>query len=177
MHILINLFFEAIDREIKIDNPEYIFNKFYKGYEKDMYCADRMVDIYIKEIILKDHFKDICVQYLGYDSLERFSPNGRRIKVPHREWLITKGPTNFQKTPRIITSSAPNPKERFYNYLLMDWDVHILPRYMFNEQTGMYEKEPEYLGFHYSDKEEILAKEIASIKKLVPLEDRPKYFR
>ena len=170
-------FFEAIDRQIKIDSPEYIFKKFYKGYEKDMYSAEGMVDIYIKEIILKDHFKDVCVQYLGYDSLERFAPDGRRIRVPQREWLVSDGPTNFQKTPRIITSSSPNPNERFFNYLLMNWGIHILPRYMFNKQTGKYEKVPEYLNFHYSDKEERLGKEIKSIKRLVPLEERPKYFR
>ena len=34
-------------------------------------------------MIVKDNFKDICVQYLGYDSLERFSPNGNIIK-PHK---------------------------------------------------------------------------------------------
>lgn len=171
-------FFEAINRQIKVDNPNDIFKKFDNGSEM---CIGSNYSwgygYYIKKMILKDHFKDICVQYLGYDSLERFSPNGKIIKPTRRECLFTNGPTKFQKTPRVITSSVSNPNERFYNYLLMNWNVHILPRYIFNEQTGIYEKEPECLNFHYRDEERIFEEEIKSIKRLVPLEDRPKYFR
>ena len=132
---------------------------------------------YICKMIISDHFKDICVQYLGYDSLERFSPNGNIIKPHMREYILNDGPTNFQKTPRIITTSSPTPNERFYNYLLMNWDLHIIPRYIFNEEKGVYEEEPEYMNYHSNTKEENYQKEIKSIRKSIRLEDRYKYFR
>ena len=171
-------FFEAIDRLIKVDNPDDIFQKFDSHAEQCIGHDYRgEYGYYICQRILNDNFKDICVQYLGYDALERFSPNGQVIKPSKREFLFVEGPTSFQKIPRVITSSAPNPNERFYNYLLMNWDVHIIPRYMFNEEQGVYEKAFEYLNYHHNAKEEIYKEEIKSIKRLVPLEKRYKYFR
>lgn len=170
-------FFEAIARLIKVDNSD----KYIEQQKKygDYFFRDYKGEYgkYICKMIISDHFKDICVQYLGYDSLERFSPDGSIIKPPIREFIITDGPTNFQKTPRIITTSSPNPSERFYNYLLMNWKLHILPRYNFNEKKGIYEKEPEYMNYHTNTKEENYKKEIKSIKKSIRLEDRYKYFR
>ena len=59
----------------------------------------------------------------------------------------------------------------------MNWKLHILPRYNFNEKKGIYEKEPEYMNYHTNTKEENYKKEIKSIKKSIRLEDRYKYFR
>ena len=171
-------FFEAIGRQIKVDNPDEFIEK-QKKYYGDCFFRDYQKEYgqHICEVIVKDNFKDICVQYLGYDSLERFSPNGNIIKPHMREYILNDGPTNFQKTPRIITTSSPTPNERFYNYLLMNWDLHIIPRYIFNEEKGVYEEEPEYMNYHSNTKEENYQKEIKSIKKSIRLEDRYKYFR
>ena len=54
--------------------------------------------------------------------------------------------------------------------------IHRLPRYYYNERTGVYEKS-DFNILYQSEKEERLAKEIQSVKKLVPLKERPKYFR
>lgn len=171
-------FFEAIARQIKVDNPDAYIER-QKKYYGDYFFRDYQKEYgqHICKMIINDNFKDICVQYLGYDSLERFSPDGRLIKPPVREYILTDGPTNFQKTPRVITTSAPNPNERFYNYLLMNWDLHIIPRYIFNENKGVYEVQPKYMNYHLNTKEENYQKEIKSIKKLVRLENRYKYFR
>lgn len=124
----------------------------------------------MKEELLS-HLKDICVQYLGYDALERFSPDGSLIEVPDR---YEDYDSYFLDTPRVITSSYPN--ERYYNYLIMNWDVHSVPRYYYNLQTGLYEKD-DFSMFYQSDAEQRLGEEIKSIRKLVPLDERKNYFR
>ena len=48
---------------------------------------------------------------------------------------VSKESFDFKENPRVITSSYPNINERYYNYLLMDWAVHKIPRYYFNETT------------------------------------------
>lgn len=171
-------FFEAINRQIKVDNIDGLFEKYNKLYGP--FSSNRKRVIHDTQMqILKDHFKDICVQYLGYDSLETYSPDGKPIIPVIFHLMVQEGPTDFQKTPRVITSSVINPNERFFNYLIMNWKVNKLPRYKFNEETGIYI--PEYLELYHNDKiqleEQIYEKEIQKIKKLVPLEKRPNYFK
>ena len=84
--------------------------------------------------------------------------------------------TYFYKIPRIITTSYNNINERFYNFLLMDWAIHKLPRYLWDEKEQKYIEEPVIRDFYQNDTEEIMKKEIASIKRLVPKKDRYKYF-
>ena len=166
-------FFETIGRQIRIENPEEVKKRLGDFYN-DMSDSE-IESIYhnhLKDELIR-FFKDICVQYLGYDSIERFKPDGSPIEIPYS---YQNYDFDFQENPRIITSSYPNTNERYYNYLLMDWDVHKLPRYNFNEKTGLYERS-DFNIFYQSDKEEKIGKEIQSIKKLVPLKERPKYFR
>ena len=170
-------FFEAISRQIRVDNIDDLFEKYNKLYGTFVSNENSVVHD-IQEQILKNHFKDINVQYLGYDALETYSPNGEPIKPVSFKLIVEDGPTDFQKTPRVITSSVINPNERFFNYLIMGWKVHRLPRYRFNDETGMYSTE--YLELYHDDKiqleEQIYEKEIKKIKKLVPLEKRPSHF-
>lgn len=126
----------------------------------------------MKEELLS-YFKDICVQYLGYDSLERFKTNGDNLNIPSFGEYYN---FDFLANPRIITSSYPNINERYYNYLLMDWVVHRLPRYNYNEETGLYEKSA-FSMIYQSETEQKLEQEIQSIKKNVPIKERKKYFR
>ena len=123
------------------------------------------------------YFKDIAVCYLRYDSIERFMPNGEIIKVPYNNNYIScfnPYSTYFWYTPRIITTSYPNINERFFNFKIMNWSIHKLPRYTFNEKTLKYEVEPDYYDFIFSKTEEIYEKEIEAIKRLVPLKERYK---
>lgn len=168
-------FFESIQRKITIENPDVAKNRI-KYYYRECHLSDYRLDsIYEDELKheLLSHFKDICVQYLGYDSLERFQPNGTLIKIP---LYGDYEKFDFLANPRVITSSYPNTNERYFNYLVMNWTVHKLPRYYYNEKTGIYEKS-DFSLFYQNETEQKLEKEIQSIKKLVPLKERYKYFR
>jgi len=123
---------------------------------------------------LMQYVKDIYVQYLGYDSIERFY-FGKPVKKATYFGLDSH--EEFDRFPRTITTSCPNVYERFYNYMLMDWDIHRLSKYRYNEETGKYEEEPSYMQMYETEKEKVLCKEIKSIKKEVPLLERPQYFR
>jgi len=163
-------FFETLGKEIFVMSYEkYItINKMDKY---DWRSQDGLYRNYLKKELIS-YFKDICVQYLRYDSIERFKPDGENIILPknrNKEYVL--------EIPRIITTSSPIPNERFYNYLLMDWVIHRLPRYIYNEQTGIFEKESDFYSFYQTEKEQKLDQEIQSIKKLVPIRERYKYFR
>lgn len=123
---------------------------------------------------LMSHFKDISVQYLGYDSLERFTTSNKVIKIEPEN--IENYESYLLSNPRKITTSCLNPNERFFNFLAMDYEVTVLPRYFFNEKTRQFETHP-LLEFYQTDKEKILKKELQSIKRLVPLDKRQQYFR
>ena len=171
-------FFETIGRTIEVISA------------KDFMLANNLKDsddptrklyrIYLKRELMQ-YFKDIVVGYLGYDSLERFQPNGQLIKIPYdiKEYHSFYKPYSsyFYHTPRIITTSSSNINERFYNHLLMEWSIHKIPRYYWNTQILRFEQEPNYREYYYNEKEEILGKEIQAIKRLVPLKKRYKYFR
>ena len=164
-------FFETVGRKIEVSSREVFASEHPWLDTKDI---RRTENLYRENIMLElmKYFKDIAVMYLGYDSIERFKPDGKAVEIP--SW--NEGHKFNEPRPRIITSSYPNINERYYNYLLMDWDVHRLPNYIFNEKTGLYEKS-DFNLFYQSETEENLGKEIQSIKKLVPLKERQKYFR
>ncbi len=125
-----------------------------------------------KELLL--FLKEICVQYLGYDAIEEFMPNGKLLKIPAYYCYYPKDYYTFYDKPRIITTTKNNVNEIFYNYLLMNWKVQKLAKYIFNETTQRYEIN----NFSFqSEKDEIYEKEIQAIKKYVPLRERTKYFR
>ncbi len=168
-------FFDAIQRKITIEDPNVVQERLRYRYRNCDFSDYEIEEVYLEHLAneLMAYFKDICVQYLGYDSLERFKPDGAEIKIPKR---YTEYSFDFLKNPRVITSSYPNINERYYNYLLMDWTIHKLPRYNYNENTGIYEQSNFDL-FYQSETEQKLEEEIKSIKRLVPLKERPKYFR
>ena len=118
--------------------------------------------------------KDICVQYLGYDSIEQVKPDGTFLKFPDYYYLYPKDYLTYFEKPRIITSHNSNVTQRFFNYLLMDWKIQESPKYFFNPETNRFELEQSQKFF---SRDEIYQEEIDSIRRLVPLKDRPKYFR
>lgn len=124
---------------------------------------------------LMSYMKDFCVQYLGYDSIERAMPE-YDLNILNNIYSASNGYV-FSPNPRIITTSARNVNERFYNWLLMDWEIQKIPKKVWNEDEKKFEDESHVFDYIYIDKEEILGKEIESIKRLVPKEERYKYFR
>ncbi len=128
-----------------------------------------------KELLL--FLKDICVQYLGYDSIEQVKPNGEILTFPLYYAYYPLDYYTYLDKPRVITSSDINTNERYYNYLLMDWKVQKVPKYVYNSSTHKFEMSPEQKVYIQPQKEEIYKEEIESIRKLVPLKERMKYFR
>jgi len=161
-----NEFFNAIQRKIMV-------NKRTSSKFEDVDKLNFQYKRYVVEELMS-HFKDISVQYLGYDSLERFTTSNKVIKIEPEN--IENYESYLLSNPRKITTSCLNPNERFFNFLAMDYEVTVLPRYFFNEKTRRFETHP-LLEFYQTDKEKILKKELQSIKRLVPLDKRYQYFR
>lgn len=163
-------FFETIGRKIYVEDKGVIDKTNERRWARklDYTEKEKLYLEYLRSELMK-YFKDICVQYLGYDSVERFDIYGREINV-----LDEIKP--FYETPRVITTSYQNVNERYFNYLLMNWRVDKLPRYLFNEQIKCFESDRIFNEYE-SEKENTLGKEIESIKRLVKKEDRYKYFR
>lgn len=59
----------------------------------------------------------------------------------------------------------------------MDWTIQQIPKKIWDEKNKKFIDETNIFNYFYNDKEEILGKEIESIKRLVKIEDRYKYFR
>ena len=123
-----------------------------------------------KELLL--FLKDICVQYLRYDSIEQFKPNGEILEIPKYCRYCSEDYFAFFEKPRVISSVNNNINERFYNYLLMEWKVQQLPKIVLNNNSI-----EELTNNIQSEKDEEYENEIKLIKKHVPLRERPKYFK
>lgn len=172
-------FFNSLGREIYADNMDSVWEKYKNMFKfKEYQELDEKYKYYFENYLviqLMSYFKDVCVQYLGYDSIERAWPIGDLYKV-NNLYSASNGYV-FSPNLRIITTSARNVNERFYNWLLMDWEIQKIPKKVWNEDEKKFEDESYVFDYIYIDKEEILGKEIESIKRLVPKEERYKYFR
>ena len=163
---------DRIDRTTELGEFEYNLlmfferaygnNDFFNTISRSINIVDN--DISIKKVLLTN-LKDICIQYLGYDSVERFDSGGKKINIG-----------NGILKPRLISTAYPNATERYYNYLLMEWELQRFPRYLYNPEKGIYELDEE-IAFYENSYEEELDEEIKSIRKLIPLEERYSYFR
>ena len=78
--------------------------------------------------------------------------------------------------PNTICTSKFNIYETFYNYLIMDYNVQIVPKRIFNEEKGAF-IDYKYNEFLVPDSELRLKDEVTSIRKLVKKDERYKYFR
>ncbi len=145
-----------------------VYKTCFKGFEEEFYNEYLMIQ-------LMPYLKDICVQYLGYHSIERAIPNKDLILFNN-----INEPSNgytFARNPKSILTSEPNVNEVFYNWLLMDWEIKRLPRFYWYDKEKRFELESPIMTYHQTDEEEILSKEIQAIKRRVPKEERYKYFR
>lgn len=115
-------------------------------FDEDGYGRRCMADSDVLEIL-----KSILVQSCDIDSLESSIPN-------------------------TILTSKFNIYDYFYNYLLMDFNIQVIPKRVYNPSAEKFidYKQNEFL---VSDNEIKLKEEIASIKRLVKQEERYKYFR
>ena len=133
-------------------------------------------DTYSRNITNELLLKEILVRHLGYHSVE----------------------SNWNKT---ITTSSWNIYEQFYNYLLMDYNIQQVSRFNYDKEKGLYIERPLTEDHYYDEKDEQgnvidtksvlmnlrdflisdselrLKDEIQAIKRLVPINERTKYFR
>lgn len=166
-------FFSSLGMVIKVHNESTVF-KMYKNLLKnrDYHDKERFYHDY-KIITLMSYFKDIMVQYLGYDSIERSLPISD-LNIRNNLYDFSNG-YEFSQNSSILTS-CNNPNERFYNWLLMDWNVQVLPRMLWDDSDKRFIQSP-ITAYHQTDEEEMLGEEIALIKKKVPKQDRKEFFR
>lgn len=170
-------FFETIGQTFIAPHPHEIeqsvkdyYNKSKLSRSERDYYIEREFRLAYKTLIMS-FAKDIFVQYLGYDALERITPSIEAIT------FSSKSSFNFARTPRIITSSCSNPNERFFNYLVMDWQVSRVPKYNYDPKEERYIKELSSHPYFQTDRERQFEDEIEYIRKRVPIDERYKYFR
>ena len=144
-----------------------IFDVEYIQYSNEGYYKNKTNELLLKEIL---------VSHLGYHSVE----------------------SNCYKT---ITTSSWNIYEKFYNYLLMDYSIQQISRFYYDKEKEIYVERPLIEEHFYNEKDEQgniidtksvymnirdyltsdrelrLKDEIQAIKKLVPINERSKYFR
>lgn len=121
--------------------------KFWKNDDRSVYEPERSMFIHEEMDILKS----ILIQSCDIDSVES-------------QW------------PRTIQTSKFNIYEYFYNYLLLDWNIQIVPKRVMDKNTQTfvdYKLNP----FMISDKEQRLKDEIISIKANYRLEERMQFFK
>ena len=110
--------------------------------------------------------KDICIEYLRYDSIEKISPNGEYLVYPV---VCDPGdPFAYMDRPRTIDTSNKDIYVRFFNYLLMGYKNTKMPRYVLNSETGLYELEPEGMYSIQSGKDIEYQKELEAVLRLIP---------
>ena len=168
-------FFYSLGRVIKVHNESTVF-AIYKNYfesnNMNYYEEKRFYHDYVI-MTLMSYFKDIMVQYLRYDSIERALPLDD-LHIINNLYDFSNGYT-LSQNPSILTS-CDNPNERFYNWLLMDWNIQVLPKMLWDESNKKF-IQSEINAYHQTDKEKMLSEEIALIKKKVPKQDRNNFFR
>ena len=77
---------------------------------------------------------------------------------------------------KIITTSKFNIYETFYNYILMEFDIHQIPKRIYDDDERGY-VEYSQCKFFIPESELRLKSEIESIKKYVPKKQRQEFFR
>ena len=121
----------------------------YKRRTPFYYHQDFQYRDYLENQLL-DLLKETLISYLGYHSVERI--------------------------PRTITTSEFKIYETFYNYLLNDFNVFQIPKMIYDPDKKIYVEQKQN-QFFVPDSEIKLKEEIQSIKKLVPRNERYKYYR
>lgn len=164
-------FFYSFNRIVQVENIYDICKKY------NLTILDDKNEFYYDYCIMQlmSYFKDICVQYLGYDSIERAIPENK-LTLFNNLYHSSNGYI-FSPKPKTICTSCQNPNERFYNWKIMDWNIQKIPRYFWNDKEKRFILEDPIMIYHQTEKEIILGKEIESIKKQVPKEYRKEYFR
>lgn len=128
------------------------------------YCEGNISKLTKEELILYKHWleqnefnkrkmcSDFLVDVLGFDKI---------LKARRKS----------------ITTTSLEPHVRFYNYYIMDWNIEIRKRIVFNEETCMFEYvEPDMALIKYVE-DRRFEDEIKEIKAKIKLKDRYYFFK
>lgn len=147
-------FFDSLGRKIYADNMDIVWEKYKKKFNfKEWQELEEKYKYYFENYLvmqLMSYFKDICVQYLGYDSIERAWPIDD-LNVVNNLYSASNGYT-FLQNPRIITTSTSNPNERFYNWLLMDWTIQRVPKKIWDDKNKKFVDEDYIFNYIHNEK-------------------------
>ena len=168
-------FIKSTGLTIRMDDLSLIKKELLENTELDGFDSNDINEL-IERRVSKEmltFFKDLCIRYLGYDSIERYNKEGEKIKIPGNPALYDD---HFFASPRVITTSHVDIYERYYNYILMDWYIQKVPKYVFNENTGLFELDNGLNPF-IEQKEEGLKEELKILKKNYAPKDRIQFIR
>lgn len=162
-----------------IDSENYIKLKLYQ-YFLEVYASTKTK--FEKETIEMAETTGYSPKYWDYPSNNDYRP--KKVLMTSDEIDIAKSiliqSCNIDSVesqwPRTIQTSKFNSNEYFYNYLLMDWEIQIVPKRVMNKNTQRF-ADYKLNPFMISDKEKRLKDEIISIKARYALEDREQFFK
>lgn len=168
-------FRELINKRIDLEKfPDYILKD-----RKLPLCGESIYEI--ENLFGRDNtrrllmfLKDIIIQHLGYDAIERIKPNNEELVLPDYYYLYPEDYLTYFDKPRTITTVYNNINERFYNYLLMDWKIQKVPRYVYNEETKQFNIDS---VLYESDRDLSFEQELNTIKRNYPIKERVKFFK
>ena len=170
-----NDFFNSFGRIIKVPSEEETRSSFekrlrsFEDYQKDEFIRDYYT------YTLMNNFKDVLTVYLGYDSIER-AREMDPMELVFYDHLHSQS-NMFEPLPKpSIVTSCNSPYERFFNWILMDYEIIKVPKMIWDESEGRF-VQSDVPSFHQFEREENTADEIRRIKSKVPQHERYKFFR
>lgn len=165
-----------------ISSDEYFNLKLYK-YFYDVYSSDKTkinvssqdkIDLSLTTSYTPKYF--YCYHNV-YNRVERLMDEEDEIDILKSILVQSCDVDSIELVwPNTICTSKFNIYETFYNYLIMDYNVQIVPKRIFNEEKGVF-IDYKYNEFLVPDSELRLKDEIISIRKLVKKDERYKYFK
>lgn len=177
-----NQFYYSDFNEVELRMYQFFYNcysngLFSEGYGKEIIFKDYET---FEEEIIHSIVKMYGVNYSDvYDEIEyRYKRyvNSKMLDIIKETYIQYLGLHAVERTKKTITTSDNNIYETFYNYLLNDFTIYHIPSMIFDEKKKKY-VEYDTERYYLSSKEQKLKEEIESIKRLVKVDDRHKYYR
>lgn len=134
-------------------------------------CSNReQIDEYISSNLTKNQLQLLKLWLLNYKVTRNNSYSDFLVYLLY-----------FDKIEKImqksITTASLQPHVRFYNYYLMDWDIHEVAPIKYNYDTKTFEQLSLLKSGIITYKDDEAAEEIEQIRSQVRLKDRPLFFK
>jgi hypothetical protein len=137
--------------------------------EKEVLAAKQGIDIFRSSQLSKSQL----AKYKWW--LEHYGKNQKDLCVDFLVYVLA-----FDKVERlvhdVITTTAAEPHVRFFNYYLMDWNISVQNRIIYDYKKGEYRR----LDYHFFENDDLdreAEEEINEIKAKVLIKDRPYFFK